>query len=45
VIVLLHSEHLHKYDLSSLRTLCSAAAPLGEELSKAFEARLPNCKM
>ncbi|CAK9783862.1 putative AMP binding protein [Cutaneotrichosporon oleaginosum] len=43
VIVLLHSELVPKYDLRSLRTLMCAAAPLGDELTKAFESRFPNC--
>lgn len=45
VIVLLNSEHLPKFDLSSLRTLMSAAAPLGKDLIDAFLARLPHCRI
>ncbi|BEJ12258.1 hypothetical protein CspHIS471_0207180 [Cutaneotrichosporon sp. HIS471] len=43
VIVLLHSELVPKYDLRSLKTLMCAAAPLGDELTKEFESRFPNC--
>ncbi|BEI89355.1 uncharacterized protein CcaverHIS019_0207170 [Cutaneotrichosporon cavernicola] len=43
VIVLLHSELVPKYDLRSLKTLMCAAAPLGDDLTKEFESRFPNC--
>ncbi|GMK54038.1 hypothetical protein CspeluHIS016_0106240 [Cutaneotrichosporon spelunceum] len=43
VIVLLHSELVSDYDLSSLRTLMCAAAPLGDDLTRAFEKRFAPC--
>jgi 4-coumarate--CoA ligase len=42
VIILLHSQNLHKYDLSSLRALMSGAAPLGSETQAAFSRKMPH---
>lgn len=45
VITLLHSPLVPDYDLTSLKTLMCAAAPLGPDLIAAFEKRLPNCRI
>lgn len=39
LLALLHSQNVNKYDISSLRAVQSGAAPLGIELTKAFEKR------
>lgn len=41
VIVLLHSNNLGKYDLSSLRILMCGAAPLSAEVTEAFMKKMP----
>lgn len=41
LIALRNSSHLDDYDLTSLRGVMSAAAPLSEDLCKAVEARIP----
>lgn len=41
VIVLLHSQNVGRYDLSSLRTLMSGAAPLAAETQDAFLRKMP----
>ncbi|RSH86366.1 uncharacterized protein EHS24_004615 [Apiotrichum porosum] len=40
-LLFVHSKNLDKYDLSSVRTAMSGAAPLSRELSEAFLARIP----
>ncbi|CAK9779667.1 acetyl-CoA synthetase-like protein [Cutaneotrichosporon oleaginosum] len=45
VITLYNSPNLDKYDLSCLRSVCSAAAPLGPDLIAAFEKRLPSVRV
>lgn len=42
VLLFVHSKNLEKYDLSSVRTIMSGAAPLSPELCEAFIKRLPN---
>lgn len=42
VLLFVHSKNLQNYDLSSLRTIMSGAAPLSPELCEAFIKRLPN---
>ncbi len=44
-IVLLNSPHVKKYDLSSLKTIMSGAAPLSAELLQAFTALVPQCRI
>ncbi|BEJ15952.1 hypothetical protein CspHIS471_0505570 [Cutaneotrichosporon sp. HIS471] len=44
-IVLLNSPHVKKYDLSSLKTIMSGAAPLSAELLHAFSALIPQCRI
>lgn len=39
ILALVHSRHASKYDISSLRAVQSGAAPLGNELTAAFEKR------
>jgi len=34
-----------KYDLSSIRTVMSGAAPMGKELEDTVRAKLPNAKL
>lgn len=41
IIVLLHSQNLAKYDISSLRSLMSGAAPLSAEVTEAFMKKCP----
>ncbi|KAL1413142.1 hypothetical protein Q8F55_000891 [Vanrija albida] len=41
IITLVHSQHLDSFDVSSLRSVMSAAAPLSTELAEAFRKRLP----
>lgn len=41
LIVLLHSQNVPKYDLTSLKTLMTGAAPCSSELTDAFMKRLP----
>lgn len=45
VITMLHSQHMDKFDLSSMKTAMSAAAPLGKDLTDAFIARMPQCRI
>ncbi|BEJ10970.1 hypothetical protein CspHIS471_0103920 [Cutaneotrichosporon sp. HIS471] len=45
VITLYNSPNLDKYDLTCLRSVCSAAAPLGPDLITAFQKRLPSVKV
>ncbi|KAL7420636.1 4-coumarate--CoA ligase-like 5 [Cryptotrichosporon argae] len=45
LLAMLHSPNMHKYDVSSLRSCQSGAAPLGADLCAAFEARFPTCKV
>jgi len=45
VIILLHSQNVEKYDLSSLRTLMSGAAPLGGDTQEAFLKKFPWIKL
>jgi 4-coumarate--CoA ligase len=42
ILLFVHSKNLDKYDLSSVRTVMSGAAPLSPELCEAFIKRLPN---
>lgn len=44
-IVLALAKHpiVDQFDLSSVRTIISGAAPLSEEVERAVQARLPNC--
>lgn len=45
LITLRHSKLLDQYDLSTLRGMMSAAAPLGDDLAKSVEKRLPGCRI
>ncbi|KAK1289908.1 4-coumarate--CoA ligase 1 [Acorus calamus] len=45
VLALAKSPDLDKYDLSSVRTLMSGAAPMGKELEDALRAKIPNAKL
>jgi acyl-CoA synthetase (AMP-forming)/AMP-acid ligase II len=45
LIVLLHSKNVSKFDLSSIRGMQSGAAPLGKDLTEAFERRFPSMKI
>ncbi|PIA28645.1 hypothetical protein AQUCO_06800071v1 [Aquilegia coerulea] len=45
VLAIVKSPDLHKYDLSSIRTLMSGAAPMGKELEDTLRAKLPNAKL
>nr|WLW11164.1 putative coumaryl-CoA ligase [Trichosporon asahii] len=45
LIVLLHSQNVKNYDLSSLRTLMSGAAPLSGELIQAFNKIHPHISL
>lgn len=42
VIVLLHSKNVAKYDLSSVKTFMSGAAPLSAEVTEQFNKRIPH---
>jgi acyl-CoA synthetase (AMP-forming)/AMP-acid ligase II len=43
ILVLLHSKERAKYDVSSLQRVMCGAAPLSEELARAFTAAFPGC--
>ncbi|GAV59595.1 AMP-binding domain-containing protein/DUF4009 domain-containing protein [Cephalotus follicularis] len=45
VLAIAKSQDVDKYDLSSIRTVMSGAAPMGRELEDAFRAKLPNAKL
>ncbi|KAK2646326.1 hypothetical protein Ddye_021521 [Dipteronia dyeriana] len=45
VLAIAKSPNLDKYDLSSIRTVMSGAAPMGKELEDAVRAKLPNAKL
>lgn len=45
LITLRQSKMMDQYDLSSLKGMMSAAAPLGDDLAKSVEKRLKNCKI
>ncbi|KAF5207583.1 4-coumarate--CoA ligase [Thalictrum thalictroides] len=45
VLAIAKSPDLHKYDLSSIRTLISGAAPMRKELEDTLRAKLPNAKL
>ncbi|PIA26926.1 hypothetical protein AQUCO_08500016v1 [Aquilegia coerulea] len=45
VLAIAKSPDLHKYDLSSIRTLISGAAPMGKELEDTLRAKLPTAKL
>jgi acyl-CoA synthetase (AMP-forming)/AMP-acid ligase II len=45
LVVMRNSTQTDKYDLSSLRGACSAAAPLSEELCRAVEAKVKPLKV
>lgn len=45
IIVLVHSQNIDKFDISSLKTLMSGAAPLSEEVIAAFNKRVPSCNL
>lgn len=45
VLAIAKSPLVDKYDLSSIRTLMSGAAPMGKELEDTVRAKLPNCKL
>ncbi|KAK3221422.1 hypothetical protein Dsin_008447 [Dipteronia sinensis] len=45
VLAIAKSPNLDKYDLSSIRTVMSGAAPMGKELEDAVRAKLPSAKL
>ncbi|KDP36410.1 hypothetical protein JCGZ_08679 [Jatropha curcas] len=45
VLAIAKSPVVDKYDLSSIRTVMSGAAPMGKELEDAVRAKLPNAKL
>ena len=45
LITLRQSKMMDKYDLSTLKGMMSAAAPLGDDLAKSVEKRLKNCRI
>ncbi|TXG60994.1 hypothetical protein EZV62_012357 [Acer yangbiense] len=45
VLAIAKSPDLDKYNLSSIRTVMSGAAPMGKELEDAVRAKLPNAKL
>lgn len=45
VLAMAKSSHVDKYDLTSIRTVMSGAAPLGKELEDTVRAKLPNAKL
>ncbi|XP_021276237.1 4-coumarate--CoA ligase 1-like [Herrania umbratica] len=45
VLAIAKTPDVDKYDLSSIRTVMSGAAPMGKELEDAVRARLPNAKL
>lgn len=45
VLAIAKSPLVDKYDLSSIRTVMSGAAPMGKELEDAVRAKLPNAKL
>ena len=45
VLAIAKTPDVDKYDLSSIRTVMSGAAPMGKELEDAVRARLPKAKL
>ncbi|OVA10231.1 AMP-dependent synthetase/ligase [Macleaya cordata] len=45
VLAIAKSPVVDKYDLSSIRTIMSGAAPMGKELEDTLRAKLPNAKL
>ncbi|BEI80393.1 hypothetical protein CcaverHIS002_0109220 [Cutaneotrichosporon cavernicola] len=45
LLLLVHSQNTAKYDITSLKTLQSGAAPLSGELAAAFEKKFPHCQI
>jgi 4-coumarate--CoA ligase len=45
VLAIAKSPDMDKYDLSSIRTVMSGAAPMGKELEDTVRAKLPNAKL
>lgn len=45
LITLRQSKLVDRYDLSSLKGMMSAAAPLGDDLAKSVEKMLPKCRI
>ncbi|KAK4790422.1 hypothetical protein SAY86_017726 [Trapa natans] len=45
VLAIAKNGDVDKYDLSSIRTVMSGAAPMGKELEDAVRAKLPNAKL
>ncbi|XWS70938.1 hypothetical protein CRYUN_Cryun03dG0093600 [Craigia yunnanensis] len=45
VLAIAKTPDVDKYDLSSIRTVMSGAAPMGKDLEDAVRARLPNAKL
>ncbi|KAK6942432.1 AMP-dependent synthetase/ligase [Dillenia turbinata] len=45
VLAIAKSPDVDKYDLSSIRTVMSGAAPMGKELEDTVRAKLPNAKL
>nr|AMQ23610.1 4-coumarate:CoA ligase 2 [Silene littorea] len=45
VLAIAKSPDVDKYDLSSVRTILSGAAPMGKELEDSVRAKLPNAKL
>ncbi|KAL3746080.1 hypothetical protein ACJRO7_015090 [Eucalyptus globulus] len=45
VLAIAKSAEVDRYDLSSIRTIMSGAAPMGKELEDAVRAKLPNAKL
>ncbi|KAI4379820.1 hypothetical protein MLD38_006066 [Melastoma candidum] len=45
VLAIAKNADVDKYDLSSIRTVMSGAAPMGKELEDAVRAKLPNAKL
>ncbi|XP_074276318.1 4-coumarate--CoA ligase 1-like [Silene latifolia] len=45
VLAIAKNQDMGKYDLSSVRTIMSGAAPMGKDLEDAVRAKLPNAKL
>ncbi|KAF5456304.1 hypothetical protein F2P56_025802 [Juglans regia] len=45
VLAIAKSPDVHNYDVSSIRTVMSGAAPMGKELEDAVRIKLPNAKL
>lgn len=45
VLAIAKSPDLHRYDLSSIRTVMSGGAPMGKDLEEAVKVKLPHAKL